>query len=223
MRLAGVTPGGYTLPNSAAALAMPRTLSRLGSCAMHLFPMIPDDGKCAAFSQGRVQLAIVTQVMSTGLGEAVARQHATFRIVTVESLSQAPAAPLPAPVARPQQPLFLATRSGTTGQPKPLLLTQQNVASAMLASMDLAHYGPWRDKADYRCIGAFPLSTTGSTVLLGCASSPWPIAGRWMPWPPRPPTWKPCFPFRQPQVRHCPACAASPPVWTFFLPPLWPA
>lgn len=170
LREAGVEPGslvGYSLPNGLAAFTLPLALSRLGAAFLPMFPMVPDAGRCAAFGQARARFVVIPREGHEAFATTAATQRCEFSILILEDLLQAEAEPLPAPVAAPDAPLLLCTSSGTTGAPKAVFLSQRNVASALAAGFDLAHYGPWKDSTEYRSMIAFPQSTSGIMILLG--------------------------------------------------------
>jgi len=170
LREAGVEPGslvGYSLPNGLAAFTLPLALSRLGAAFLPLFPMVPDAARCAAFSQARARFVVIPREGHDALAATAATQGCAFTILVLEDLLQSEAEPLPASVANPDAPLLLCTSSGTTGTPKAVFLSQRNVASALSAGFDLAHYGPWTTDTDYRSMIAFPQSTSGIMILLG--------------------------------------------------------
>lgn len=171
LRSEGVAPGtlvGYSVRNGLPAFALPLAISRLGAACMPLYPMIPDDARAGAFAQGRAAVAVVPRDASESVTRAAAAQGAGFRILVLEDLLESADAPLPESVAKPDAPLLLAASSGTTGRPKPVFLSQRNVAAALSAARDLSSYGPWSEgRGGYRAIIAFPQSTSGVMILLG--------------------------------------------------------
>lgn len=172
LREEGVQPGqvvGYSVQNGLAAFTLPLAISRLGAACLPLYPMIPDEVRAGAFAQGRATIAIVQRDASGAFSKAVAAQGAVVRVLALEDLLHADDAPLPQAIAKPDQPFLLTTSSGTTGRPKPVFLTQRNVASCLSAADSLSSYGPWTESHDYRSMIAFPQSTSGIMILLGIA------------------------------------------------------
>lgn len=172
LRAAGVAPGstvGYSIPNGLAAFALPLAVSRLGAVFMPLHTMIPDEARCGLFAKARAAFAIVAREAADSFGSVASGRGHDFRVLALEDLLESEAAPLPDSVAKPDHPLLLCSSSGTTGIPKPVLLTQRNVASALAAAYDLSRYGPWTDHPSYRAMIAFPQSTSGIMILLGTA------------------------------------------------------
>ncbi len=172
LREAGVGPGhlvGYSLQNGLTAFTLPVAISRLGAACLPIYPLTPIEVRFAAFQSGRAQFAILPQESAEPLGQLCAAQASPLTVLALEDLLQADDAPLPQAISRPEQPFLLTTSSGTTGQPKPVFLSQLNVASAMSAAFDLSQYGPWVEETDYRAMVAFPQSTSGILMLLGTA------------------------------------------------------
>lgn len=169
---AGVGPGkvvGYSVPNGIGAFALPLAISRVGAACMPLYPMIPDDARVGAFSQGRASFAIVPRDASEAIAKAAGLQGAPWTLLVLETLLASEDRPLPQAIARPEHPFLLTTSSGTTGKPKVVFLSQRNVAAALEAARDLSAYGPWTEVPRYRAIIAFPQSTSGVMILLGTA------------------------------------------------------
>lgn len=172
LRAAGVGPGhmvGYSVPNGLAAFALPLAVSRLGAAFMPLHTMIPDEARCGLLAKGRTAFAIVGRDAAENFRSIASTRGYSFRVLALEDLLESDAAPLPDSVAKPEHPLLLCSSSGTTGIPKPVLLTQRNVASALTAAYDLSSYGPWANHPTYRAMIAFPQSTSGIMILLGSA------------------------------------------------------
>lgn len=170
LRDVGVEPGslvGYSLPNGLAAFTLPLAISRLGAAFLPLFPMIPDAARCGAFAQARARFVVIPREAHDAFAATAAIQGCGFTLLILEDLLQAEADPLPPAVSSPDSPLLLCTSSGTTGTPKAVFLSQRNVAAALSAGFDLAHYGPWTDDTDFRSMIAFPQSTSGIMILLG--------------------------------------------------------
>lgn len=174
----GLRPGagaGWTLPNRPELLYLLLGASRIGIYTVPLFHMIPDTVKAGIFAQSRVQVVITTGAQVAGLREARDRLGASFRIVATEAadgadavldLERAPAPP-PATPLPPHLPLLMATSSGTTGMPKPVMMTRSNVAAVLHATAAMARTGSLDPERGVRSVLAFPLSTSGVLVTSG--------------------------------------------------------
>lgn len=172
LRAAGAGPGslvGYSIPNGLAAFALPLAISRLGSAFMPLHTMVPDEVRCGLLARSRVDFAIVGRESVESFRSIASGRGDSFRVLALEDLLGSEAGPLPDSVVKPEHPLLLCSSSGTTGVPKPVFLSQRNVASALTAAYDLSSYGPWTNHPAYRAMIAFPQSTSGIMILLGTA------------------------------------------------------
>jgi acyl-CoA synthetase (AMP-forming)/AMP-acid ligase II len=169
----GIQPGavvGYTLPNCPEVFYIFLAISRLGGCALPMFPMTPDRVKADVFKKAQARLVVTTAAQLGPLQEAAAQIGAEYPLVTLESWATPADIDLAAhsfPVAVPQQPLLLTTSSGTTGIPKSVLLTQGNIASEIRAAGELATPFNLNDTGTYTTLMAFPLSTAALIVTLG--------------------------------------------------------
>jgi long-chain acyl-CoA synthetase len=168
----GVSPGqlvGYSVPNSAAAFALPLAISRLGAACLPLYPLVPDAARSSAFTNARVTCVIVPRESKESFERIAAANEAHYRVFALEDLMEAAEVPLPVTRAQATDPLLLTSSSGTTGKPKAVFLTQRNAASSLTAAQDLSAYGPWLHRPNYRTMIAFPQSTSGIITLLGIA------------------------------------------------------
>ncbi|MFL7793830.1 MAG: AMP-binding protein, partial [Anaerolineae bacterium] len=129
----GVRPGvvvGYTLPNCPEVFYLYFAISRLGGCALPLYPMIPDRGKVGLLQRANAQLVVTTSQQYASLKEVSAQAGAEYQIVTVDAHPEGGAdlaESLPADFdlgdvvlkqTPPHLPLLIAASSGTTGTPK---------------------------------------------------------------------------------------------------------
>jgi acyl-CoA synthetase (AMP-forming)/AMP-acid ligase II len=178
----GVKPGvvvGYTLPNCPEVFYLYFAISRLGGCAMPLYPMIPDRGKAGMLQRANAQWVITTSQQFPSLKEASEQTGAGYKIATVDACAEADAslaAPLPAGVSvadvalrqtPPHLPLLMAASSGTTGTPKAVLMTQANLAAEIYVSAQLVTPFTADLPVGYSSAMAFPLSTAAMIVVSG--------------------------------------------------------
>lgn len=178
----GVRPGavvGYTLPNCPEVFYLYFAISRLGGCALPLYPMIPDRGKVGLLQRAKAQLVITTSQQYGSLQEASAQMGVEYQIVTVDAHPEGGvslAGPLPdgfdldsviMKQTPPHLPLLIAASSGTTGTPKSVLMTQANLAAEAYAASELVT--PFTDDCPpgYSTAMAFPLSTAAMIVVSG--------------------------------------------------------
>jgi long-chain acyl-CoA synthetase len=169
---AGVSQGhlvGYSVPNSAAAFALPIAISRLGAACLPLYPLVPDTARSSAFTHGRVTYVIVPRESKESFEIIASTNGANYRIFALEDLMEEVEVPLPVARAQATDPFLLTTSSGTTGKPKAVFLTQRNAASSLTAAQELSSYGPWFQRPNYLTMIAFPQSTSGIITLLGIA------------------------------------------------------
>ncbi len=176
----GVRPGtvvGYTLHNCPEVIYLYFAISRLGGCALPLYPMIPDRGKVGLFQRGKAQWVVTTGQQYASLKEASTQAGAGYTIVTVDAHPEGGASLAgPIPVGfdldgvilkqtPPQLPLLIAASSGTTGVPKSVLMTQANLAAEVYAASGLIT--PFTDDCPpgYSTAMAFPLSTAAMIVV----------------------------------------------------------
>jgi acyl-CoA synthetase (AMP-forming)/AMP-acid ligase II len=178
----GVRPGvvvGYTLPNCPEVIYLYFAISRLGGCALPLYPMIPDRSKVGLLQRADAQLIITTSQQYASLKEASAQTGAGYQIVTVDAHPEGSislAEPLPAGFdlgsvilkqTPPHLPLLIAASSGTTGSPKSVLMTQANLAAEVYAASELVTPFTEDCPPGYSTAMAFPLSTAAMIVLSG--------------------------------------------------------
>jgi len=168
---------GYTMPNSPEAFYIFTAAARLGVCVIPLFHMIPDIGKANAYKNGRAQWIFTTSTQFAGLKEASDKINASYKIAVIDGDLNADYS-FTSPVddvhmdnayaeISPDQPLLLATSSGTTGIPKAVAMTQSNIASEIYCSIDLVTpFGEDTIKGFKNTI-AFPVSTQGIITVLG--------------------------------------------------------
>jgi acyl-coenzyme A synthetase/AMP-(fatty) acid ligase len=178
----GVKPGtvvGYTFPNCPEVIYLLIGLSRMGAITVPLFHMIPDMGKMGIFTKSRAEFIITSGKMIDGLADARMKMSAGVKLVTIEKSekadfsfatiddSQVVLEKHVLPQIQPQHPMMIASSSGTTGVPKPILLTQENVASTLKASMVLSTPVQFNEYNESMMVMAFPLCTSGLIVCLG--------------------------------------------------------
>lgn len=177
----GVKPGvvvGYALPNCPEVFYLYFAISRLGGCAMPLYPAIPDRGKVGIYQRGNVRLVVTSAAQYPSLKEASDQAGAGYQILTIDAhpeggFSLASAAPavdvnsLVLPQTPPHLPLLAATSSGTTGVPKAVLMTQANLAAEACVAAELMTPFTEDCPQGYSCAMAFPLSTAAMIVISG--------------------------------------------------------
>ncbi|HNT76897.1 MAG TPA: class I adenylate-forming enzyme family protein [Anaerolineae bacterium] len=178
----GVRPGvvvGYTLPNCPEVIYLYFAISRLGGCALPLYPVIPDRGKVGLLQRAKAQWVVTTGQQYASLKEALTQAESECQVVTVDAhpdggVSLAAALPTgfdPDSVilrqTPPHLPLLIAASSGTTGTPKSVLMTQSNLAAEVYAASGLVL--PFTDDCPqgYSTAMAFPLSTAAMIVVSG--------------------------------------------------------
>ena len=178
----GVRPGvvvGYTLPNCPEVFCLYFAISRLGGCALPLYPMIPDRGKVGLCQQAKAQLVVTTGQQYASFKEASTQAGAEYQIATIDAHpggGVSLAGPLPPGFdldsvimkqTPPHLPLLIAASSGTTGIPKPVLMTQANLAAEVYVASELVT--PFTDDCPpgYSTVMAFPLSTAAMIVVSG--------------------------------------------------------
>ncbi|MBN2001935.1 MAG: acyl--CoA ligase [Anaerolineae bacterium] len=178
----GVRPGivvGYTLPNCPEVISLYFAISRLGGCALPLYPVIPDRAKAGLLQRSKAQLVITTGQQFASLKEAAVQAGAGYTIATVDTHPEGGAslaALVPAGFdpgnailkqTPPHLPLLVAASSGTTGIPKSVLMTQANLAAEVYAASELVT--PFTDDCPvgYSTAMAFPLSTAAMIVISG--------------------------------------------------------
>jgi acyl-coenzyme A synthetase/AMP-(fatty) acid ligase len=177
LRAAGIRPGdvvGYALPNGPDVLPLFLAISRIGACAVPLFPMMPEATRLGIFTSLGCSL-VVGDSGPAALHPPPDAQGSTqrptvpFRIVDIATLESAAskASGATGEVATQDQRLLAAATSGTTGASKFVWMTQRNAAAVVSASMELARIGSWREQTDFSSMMAFPLSTSGALPVLG--------------------------------------------------------
>lgn len=164
---------GYSLDNRPEAFSLYMAISRLGACAIPLFPMIPDPGKVTIWAKCGAELIVTTAELYSGIASAAEAMQLGASIATVDHSSGAalPMYQAPAPVNISQHiaqnaeslPVMMAMSSGTTGPSKLVAITQLNAASTLKAAYQLMQ--PTAE--GYRLTIAFPLSTSGILTCMG--------------------------------------------------------
>jgi acyl-coenzyme A synthetase/AMP-(fatty) acid ligase len=171
----GVKPGtrvGYSMPNCPELFALFFSIARLGGCAIPLFHMIPDMGKCDIFNKSGAQIVILTAQQYNAFKECSVRMQANYSVVSIDECPEASyhfAMTIPADIDPskhilkdpfPPIPFIMASSSGTTGIPKLVIMTQSNIAAEIYAGMSLVQ--------NVRVSAlAFPLSTAGMITCAG--------------------------------------------------------
>jgi acyl-coenzyme A synthetase/AMP-(fatty) acid ligase len=178
----GVRPGvavGYTLPNCPEVFYLYYAISRLGGCAMPLFPMIPDRGKVGLFQRAKAQIVVTSGQQLPALKEASLQMGADYKLVSVDAHPDADASLAAEPPAGinladvvlqqtpPHLPLLIAASSGTTGTPKSVLMTQANLAAEITVAAELITPFTNDCQPGYSTAMAFPLSTAAMIVVSG--------------------------------------------------------
>lgn len=169
---------GYSLPNCPEALVLFMALSRLGACAVPLYAMIPDMGRVTILKNSRAQLAIIPSAQLETFSAAAKQVQAEFKIVTIDpnttglyslsdnsSIKDVSLEGLLLKETDERLPLMITSSSGTTGIPKPVLITQANAGSVAAASSEMPL--PVDKQKPYAMVIAFPLSTSGIIVVSG--------------------------------------------------------
>lgn len=167
---------GYSIPTGPDAYALFISIARLGACAIPLFHMIPDAAKAGIFAMARAQVVITTAELFSGFNEQCTKMNAPFKITTLNACDSSNYSFETTDVAHvsvegkvlentpAQLPLLIASSSGTTGNPKIVIMTQGNIASELYISEELV--SPLLDGENLYSM-AFPLSTAGIIVCLG--------------------------------------------------------
>ena len=164
---------GYTLPNCIDVIPLFMAIAKIGAYSVPIFAGIPHMGKISIFKNSKVRLIITNIEQAEGIKKSATMQDYDVKIAVIEKsddfdsiygennssidlndfiLKNPPA----------ELPLLIASSSGTTGIPKLVMMTQQNVGSEMIASMEMT-------SSDIQMISnvAFPLSTSVVLVICG--------------------------------------------------------
>lgn len=172
----GVKPGtgiGYTLPNRPEIMYLFLALARLGAYALPVFHMIPDAGKVNIFKSGRVQWVITSAAQYDALSAASVNATPEYKLATIDACEKADynlAEPADMAIVTedyllkqtaPHLPLLMSTSSGTTGIPKPVMMTQGNGGALALATIDMVAPDPLIGEDSYTSASSFPFSTSG--------------------------------------------------------------
>lgn len=171
---------GYSFPNSPDAIYTLIALARMGACTIPLFHMIPPMDRVGILLNGRAKIIITDSSQAKVLKEAVTQMKAPLKVITTDECSDSDGTFItdPAQLSMDQSsldnveenlPLMIASSSGTTGVPKPVLFTQKNGAASLKSSYELAMPAQYDGKDGYSCMTAFPFSTAGILVVLGMA------------------------------------------------------
>jgi len=173
----GVTAGcavGYTMPNCTEIIPLVIALCRMGACMIPVFHLVPDMGKAAVFANGRAMLVVTVSQMADKLRSALKQYGASIQVVTIDEDIILDVADRETPGAipvssdyDPSAPLLVASSSGTTGMPKPVVWNRSNGAALLRASgamvRPMAENSPERTST----LAAFPLASPGIVNVLG--------------------------------------------------------
>jgi long-chain acyl-CoA synthetase len=159
---------GYSLPNCREVIAIILAISRLGACAVPLYPMTPDAVRAGIFASMGCSLVVTLGPSVQGLSQAAERMQARFRVVPLEAVLAADGYGQTPPFeSSPTRRFLAAASSGTTGAPKSVWMTQGNAASTLTGTTEFAQLGSWQQNPCYTCMAVFPLSTSSVLVSLG--------------------------------------------------------
>lgn len=164
---------GYTLPNCPETFYLYMALSRLGACAVPLFPMIPDQGKMGIWTNCGVEFVVTLSSMYSTL-KAVAEQFkSNIKFATLDNsdasycftndVSHINIEESIVLEGAEELPVMMAMSSGTTGASKFVEMTQKNASTVLKASYKLMQ----PKEEGYSLVLAFPLSTSGILVCMG--------------------------------------------------------
>lgn len=168
---------GYTMPNCPDVVVLFFAISRLGACAIPLFPMLPDLSKVDVYLGAAAELVITTAAQLGPLKEASLAKKAGYRMATVDPNQageyhfQLPLEDVANPaedwIDEPALPFLVGSSSGTTGIPKRVILTQGNVAAEIRSAAQMTIPVVAEVGENNREVGAFPLSTSVIITCLG--------------------------------------------------------
>lgn len=154
----GVQPGeqvGVLLPNSIEFAALLLVAADLGVSLVPLNTSLGPEAVQRAFASTEVrhlvatanQLGALTEILSTGEafvpGLQISVDSAAAGALTLqELLGPVPHDVPPRGLGDPERPLILTMTSGSTGDPKPIVLTQRTKVNRAAAAMELYGVGP---------------------------------------------------------------------------------
>ncbi|MBN2738006.1 MAG: acyl--CoA ligase [Spirochaetales bacterium] len=178
LKALGIGPSmgvGYTLPNCPEVLALFFAICRLGAFAIPIFHMTPDQTKLNILRQARAALVISNSRLYASLAETAAKEKTFLRFALIDQAEGIYSLAAPAPLEQnnevsdldPELPALMATSSGTTGIPKPVMMNQRNIAAVIKASIALAGDPKRYGNNGFSTVMAFPLSTAGVLVVSG--------------------------------------------------------
>lgn len=179
--LLGVRQGdgvGYTLNNGMDVIPLFFAIAELGAYAIPRFPGIPAMGRMKLFQKTKTSLIITNETMIDELKENAKKLDYDVKFAVVEKESNHTSI-----YGEPKEkvnlsqyyivgkenelPLMIGTSSGTTGVPKMVCMTQENIGSEMLCVFHMLDNNIYPMEQDI-CGMAFPLST--SVILILCGS-----------------------------------------------------
>ncbi|MDO5521780.1 MAG: class I adenylate-forming enzyme family protein [bacterium] len=168
---------GYTLNNNTDIIPLFIAIAKLGAYAVPQFAGIPAIARVTLFKQAKVCLIVTNESMVEGLEKAADKIGTSFAYAVVEDSSTYKTI-----YGQPEEdvdleqykisgeeaelPLMIASSSGTTGIPKMVCMTQNNVGSEMIVSKNMMEESQQIRLAN-RCSMAFPFSTSVMLVLCG--------------------------------------------------------
>lgn len=171
------TSVGYTLPNCPEDFYVLFAIARIGAIAVPVFHMIPDMAKVSIFTNSRVNLVITSANQIDSLREAFSKTGTDIQLVSIDTSETAdysfPNVNVddiemadPAKI-HPSFPLLASSSSGTTGIPKPVIISHSNAAATFKVCLEMAQPLDFCGKESYSSVIAFPLCTSGVLVVSG--------------------------------------------------------
>lgn len=168
---------GYTLRNSTEIIPLFIAISRLGAYAFPQFTGIPAIHRMMSFQKVEIAVVITNDDMADDLKMAASEIGYEVTIGVIEKESRYPSIYGDVPemndlstfVTDPKKedlPLMIGSSSGTTGLPKMVVMTQKNIGSEMIVSIDMQKH-KLHLVNENTTLMAFPFSTSVMLVLCG--------------------------------------------------------
>lgn len=167
---------GYTIKNCLDVMPLFTAIGRIGAFAIPIFHGMPPAAKARTYKSVNARIVVTQPEFADDMKKAGEEIGADYKVVTLTPYSDYCSIEGPCKevtdldkyiIDHPDKHLkmLVASSSGTTGIPKTVEISQENVGSENHAAMEMILDSQKHTNINHSCI-AFPLSTSVMTVIM---------------------------------------------------------